>query len=471
MPLRSLGKTKGFGCDFRPPEPTPYHEYDATRFGEARRSHVTLSTLIKDLKEYSVSPRLSYDEKTLRKAITITADQFRLPQRQPITHLCDVFELDLNVWRSSPGVPFRDQGFKTKGEVRDSAKARTSIRTYWSMVKSGKKMKPPTSLAFARSHIVKGDKPDKVRAVWCYPMTMVMGEVSMGYQLLQAYKKGGTPIAYGYELGRGGFARLSQDVAFGKSYCLDFKKFDKTIANRFTDIAFNILAENIDFGAYHGYGVPDAQEISRMWAHIVEYFKNTTVLTPDGELWLKSGGIPSGSYFTSLVGSIVNALVLNYTWIKLCGKPPHYLRVFGDDSVICHRGTLDMCDLVSCCSEMGLTVNAEKSTITNGAAGIKFLGFEIRGLRPYKPLSEWMQSLCFPERPDQSIDDYYSRTLGLMYANLGLCSEFHDLCERILKGKVFNLQLTRTLERNFDAQGLAIEMRIPRSSDFWTLLW
>lgn len=75
-----------------------------------------------------------------------------------------------------------------------------------------------------------------------------------------------------------------------------------------------------------------AQRTSKVFDWLHWNFKNTKIMLPNGLMVRKKSGIPSGSYFTSLVGSLANAIMCRYIF-KIMGihiMKDHYL---GDDSL------------------------------------------------------------------------------------------------------------------------------------------
>lgn len=92
---------------------------------------------------------------------------------------------------------------------------------------------------------------------------------------------------------------------------LDFKSFDKNVPAWLVDVAFYILEQYLDFIHYRDYGAFNVVGILRLWECLKNYFINILIRMANGERYSKNCGIASDSYFTQLVGSIVNALLLN----------------------------------------------------------------------------------------------------------------------------------------------------------------
>lgn len=53
-------------------------------------------------------------------------------------HLNDVFaKKDLEIWNRSPGLPWKELGYKTKGDIQHDPDAIARIRLFWHKVKTG----------------------------------------------------------------------------------------------------------------------------------------------------------------------------------------------------------------------------------------------------------------------------------------------------------------------------------------------
>ncbi|CAK9799215.1 RNA-directed RNA polymerase [Anthophora plagiata] len=325
------GKTKGFGQRFFPPGPSPYLECLLPHAGEFERSKVSLSLIRNDIKAFRPAGSDFSHDPYMRCAIKKAFRSFALPTPVKMLHLNDVFGRDLPIWSSSPGLPWVNQGYRTKGDIRKDPDAIQRVRWFWHRVKMGKEVFHSDCCAFVRAQIVRAGET-KARCVWGYPATIVFGEAVFALPLIEAYMRHNTPIAYGYETGNAGMRKIVD--CFKGSYFLgvDFKAFDKSAPTWLIRVAFDILMTQIDMVHYQDYGVARVDSMIRMWDYIVNYFVNTPIRMCNGERYEKRGGIASGSYFTQLIGSIVNYILLTYSLLRLRAEV-YSIKVFGDDSL------------------------------------------------------------------------------------------------------------------------------------------
>lgn len=421
------------------------------------RSPVTQTLIRNDLLEFGNSTDMPANL-NLKYAIGLAYNDFALPERVKMIHLNDIFQQDLDIWTKSPGLPWRDCGYKTKGDIRKDPEAIRKVRWFWHRVKGGEDMRPPDCLAFVRSHVANIGE-NKVRAVWGYPATMTFGEAVFAIPLIRAYQRYKRPIAYGYETALGGALRITERFSPYQHFSgLDFQKFDKTVPKWLIDVAFDILSSNIDFVHYDEYGVADARRNVLMYNFIKSYFINTTIRTANGLRFRKSSGIASGSYFTQLVGSVINYILCQWMCLEQHGHNVKDILVQGDDSLFATGTVFRLDEACQLMRSIGMNINREKSQITTELGSMKFLGYRIGYGVPSKTREEWMTALLYPETPDLTLDHLQSRALGLYYANMCVDRQFANLCRDIVKARSYDLVISRDFERRMKYIGISLDL-------------
>jgi hypothetical protein len=132
-----------------------------------------------------------------------------------------------------------------------------------------------------------------------------------------------------------GFNRLKNNLALKEwvestSYIvmLDYSKFDRRMPPCVISKAFAVLAE-----------VLNLEDEDLVYTHCLLFlcrqFIYSNVDLGNGIVIQKNGGIPSGSIFTSLIGSICNYIMLNECHLEMGIKEDEYsFKVYGDDGLI-----------------------------------------------------------------------------------------------------------------------------------------
>jgi hypothetical protein len=196
-----------------------------------------------------------------------------------------------------------------------------------------------------------------------------------------------TPMAFGMtklELG----AKLHRYVIDqpGEKFCFDYSKFDTTISASMIKEAFRIMAT--------WFKEEDLKEFG--WDTIKWYFIKTPIVMPDGHLYTgKNHGVPSGSYFTQLVDSIVN-VALTYALAHRFEfhLDVESLYVMGDDS--CFRAEIQaqLRKWAQYLRHLGIILHDDDKTVVGR---VHFLGaFWDKG-KPDAPIQELVNKACFPE--------------------------------------------------------------------------
>jgi len=212
---------------------------------------------------------------------------------------------------------------------------------------------PNPCLAFTRT-----SAGNKTRLVWGYPVEMTMLESRFARPLIDYFLGSISPMCFG----RSKF-KIASDINFkvctgepGKiPYALDFSGFDSTIPAQLIEKAFEILSTWFDLRDRERFG----------WEKIVHYFIHTPIVMPDGNLYVgKKCGVPSGSYFTQLIDSIVNVILIFAISRKLgFDLGANSLLVLGDDSIFEADGSLSLHDIARALGSYGIKLNVEKSRI------------------------------------------------------------------------------------------------------------
>jgi len=223
-------------------------------------------------------------------------------------------------------------------------------------------------------------------------------------------------FSYGYQKAEVG-AYLSEFQALTKRvYCLDFSGFDSSVPAFLIGDAFEILRTHLEL---------DAEETD-LFYRLTNDFIHSRIVLPDASMYQKHRGIPSGSPFTSLIGSICNLLILNYIWIKLTGVALKEDRVLvlGDDSVVASNSNVSLDDIAQVATELGMEVSVSKSKVATRKDRVEFLGHEWVNGRPHRPKREIAIRLVFEEkhRPRD-----VTMTCMRMYGFTSDCYEAYDI--------------------------------------------
>lgn len=312
------------------------------------------------------------EQASYQRAFAITKDIFTLNRKVfAVRQQQEVLKL-LKLDRNS-GAPF----FIKKGE---------SFYEDW---ENSKKIvagrSPPPCVAFKR--LQHGDEGPKTRLVWGYPQSMTILESKYAAPLIKAYslyRKDTLPyFSRKVTLGSNLTRFENRNVRYG----IDYSGFDSTVPRELIIMAFDILKSNI----------ADIDESE--WDAIVRYFCYTSIVMPDMMVYRKVRGIPSGSYFTQLIGSIVNYFSIIYAFDRLGVElHPKNVMVLGDDSLVAPADWVPVARLAHVLTELNLKVNREKTSITRRTEPIEFLGHYWPLGLPDREFEEVLKRVRFPER-------------------------------------------------------------------------
>lgn len=252
-------------------------------------------------------------------------------------------------------------------------------------------MCPPPLTVYHR-----GKNEQVVRPVFGYPfsMTLIESRFFEPYQFEvighhNPYIGGRTYSAIGSDINE---LRWKSNLC----YTLDYSGFDGSISAKLISLAFKVIEANFDLSV---------QRDKDDWELVRKYFVTAPMLLPTGEMVIgRRHGVPSGSMFTQLVDSIVNAIVIEYTKIRLGFQTSRYY-VLGDDSIIgvCGLGP-SLADVKRVMEELGIHLNVDKSRVEKSSTKKQhFLGhYWYQGVMSREISETWEKLLC-PERIDRRL--------------------------------------------------------------------
>lgn len=335
-------------------------------------------SMFENLAKYQGIPRLDTSSRDFEIAISLAFRAFGGDGSLQPLPFDENLEGTIKGSKSS-GAPY----FSRKGEVfhKDLDRA---VRTV-----SGSKTPDPCVCYHRVQH---GDSGPKQRMVWGYPQSMTLIEATFARPLIDKFLRHRSPMAFGmrkFELA----SRALPITNSGVRYSFDFSKFDSSVSIDLIKVAFRILKTWFRSMSH----IED-----KAWDVILRYFMFTPIIMPDGNVYSKSGGVPSGSYFTQLVDSIVNYIVIQYCFVKVFGKPvlDNKILVLGDDCLVGFDGHIPLQAFSRVASELGFTMNPDKCHISTFGEPWHFLGhIWVRGVVDRDEI-DVVKRAVFPEKPN-----------------------------------------------------------------------
>lgn len=318
------------------------------------------------------------NNEALQMAMDVTMRVFGGKGNLPVSQLNDDLRAVTHLDKSS-GLP----SLLTKSDAFDVDLARAA------RIAAGTRT-PDPCLAFHR--VQHGDDGPKTRLVWGYPQSVFLLEAMFAPTLIEHFLTNRTyPIAFGMYKSQVS-ARMQSIRNSGVRYSLDFSGFDSTIPAQLIDFAFTVLKSHFR---------PMSEVEERVWYLIIRYFIHTPIVMPDASIWRKHHGVPSGSYFTQMIDSIVNYLCVTYAFLRAGGQPipDDKILVLGDDSLVGQSQLFDIDEIQSYLHEVGLTLNVDKTEVSfQGRNDPHFLGHVWRRGFPDRDESDVAKRMAFAEK-------------------------------------------------------------------------
>ena len=251
---------------------------------------------------------------------------------------------------------------------------------------------PEPCLAMARTQ-----KNNKTRLVWCYPLSMNLIESIFAKPFIERFKTFRSPMHFGVaqRVTSSNMRKLSYDFKY--AYSLDYSQFDASISREMVFEAFRIIQTWFDPNEGRE---PWPWEIddNYLWKIIVNYFVTSPIVMPDGNLYYgRRNGVPSGSYFTQIIDSIVNVMLVGMinSRFRLGIKLGDFM-VLGDDCVIFSNKEFNLTSISRFLRNRKVTLNPEKCEV-DPSNNVKFLGRTWVNGTPTGEIQELVNKVCQPE--------------------------------------------------------------------------
>lgn len=332
---------------------------------------------------------------------------------------------------TSPGFPLTRMGYSEKRQCYGILHRMAEMKAKFSR---RQKVVSPPCVAGVRNQLCPIGE-NKPRLTWVYPLEMTLLESIFAQPLIEALKKC-TIFAWNVNwLDAGAQDLMFQIPRTHANFGFDISGFDASVSESQIRRAFKLLRSLLTLEPWQ----------DNAWNHVVNYFIKTWVIFYEQAVQV-THGVPSGSYFTQIIDSIVNAMALfdavqimaKKRGFKIPGKKYatrfsdlfRYWNFLGDDSLVELRFDLYshdnqvLADIIL--ERNGLKIHPEKGFFCPSSSDdddddyppIEFLGMKLLSAQDVVTEDERLYAqISLPETPDLDPGDLLIRLLGLAYSH------------------------------------------------------
>lgn len=310
-----------------------------------------------------------------------------------------------------------------------------------------------------RSHMVKSNEPDKLRAVFGVPKLLLMAENMFLWNIQKEYlnQKINSHMLWGFETFKGGWLKLWNRLYSKKCSTFlsaDWSGFDRFALFECIDDVHNMWRSWFDFSKYEptraNSGLPGIQlsyphsktspeKIERLWQWMCYCIKYTPIKGQSGQLYQwQFNGIASGYQQTQLMGSFVNAIYI-LTCLSELGinieSENFDLLVQGDDSLTAfpeiytdQEFPIFLKDLETIAKRrFNANLSVDKTAIGDSLNSVDVLSYSnVQGIA-FRDEAELLAHLLYPEK-FQTLEATASCCIGIAYASMGCSKVVYDVC-------------------------------------------
>nr|QPL17800.1 RdRp [Pistacia cryptic virus] len=297
-------------------------------------------------------------------------------------------------------------------------------------------------IAFTRTQLSLIKVKTKVRNVWGEAFHYVLLEGLFAEPLINRFKD----LETFYFIGKDpllAVPALIEEILSAKDYVymFDWSGFDASVQEWEIRFAFECLESMLIF--------PSTVE-TQIWRFVIELFIYRKIAGPNGVLYLKTQGIPSGSCFTNIIGSITNFVRIQYMFKRLTNR---FAEVYthGDDSL----AGVDLTQYVpmerfsEVCDSLFWSINTAKSAVSRRDENISFLSRTVRERQNTRDELTCLRMLMYPEYNVLSGDVSATRAKSI-YLDAGINSHYLYVIYRYLKERYGIAQALPFEQRRWD---------------------
>jgi hypothetical protein len=310
-----------------------------------------------------------------------------------------------------------------------------------------------------RSHLVKAEDKDKLRAVFGVPKLLLMVENMFIWNLQKEYLNGKvrSPMLWGFETFKGGWLKLWNRM-FAKRcstfISADWSGFDRFALFECIDDVHEMWRKWFDFSQYeptkaesgpsgiqlsYPHSVSNPTKIQRLWDWMCYSIKHTPIKAQSGQMYQwQFNGIASGYQQTQLLDSFINAIMLLTCFSSLginIESDNFELLVQGDDSLTGIAEIKLKADLPEFLKKLAheaktrfnANLSATKTAAGESLNDVEVLSYRNRNGIAYRDEAELLAHLLYPERY-QTLEATVSCCIGIAYASMGCSRYVYDVC-------------------------------------------
>jgi len=349
---------------------------------------------------------LSYNRSSNRD--TFTPDNWRIYQqavadikdefdRLPMVRALDpLSELDLVPFEPTASAGYNYVGKKGENDNQGIAirRARALLHRLREQGQGGldhEILESVPNVAFTRTQLSYIPEKHKVRNVWGQAFHYILLEGICASPLMDMFAKENSFFFVGQDP-MTAVPALIYDIKRECEYLgtTDWSEFDASAQDYEIRTAFNLLQDKIIF--------PN-DDARRAFAFTRELFIHKKLAAPNGRFYAIHTGVPSGSYYTMMIDSIINAIRICYLHRLQTNDRPKRLYTQGDDALFGTDYFINKETLESQADVHGWTLTAKKTEFTSNPEMVEFLQRRVSGGIAVREIPRLMKLAVLTEYP------------------------------------------------------------------------